>query len=534
MVPCERLAADTDVFIVGAGPTGLMLANQLARRQVRVTIIDRHAGPARETRALGVQARTLEIYAHLGIVARALELGRIATGANVWANGRRLARVALGDAGDGVSPYPYILILGQDDNERILGERLREQGITVQWNTELVACTAHPDHVAITCKDHDGGTRTSTAGWIAGCDGAHSTVRAQSGIGFPGDAYEHVFFVADTEVTGTMVPGEVNVYLWRTGFHLFFPLRGKDHKRRVGIVPEVLRTRQDLTFDDVVPSLRQEAGARLAFARCSWFSTYRIHHRRAARFGAGRAFLLGDAAHVHSPVGAQGMNTGLQDAYNLAWKLALVVADKADAALLDSYERERVPVADRLLATTDRAFRLVISDHPLAGVLRTQVLARLAAFGMRQPRIQAFVFRIVSQTAIRYRGGPLAESTGELPHDAPAAGDRFPWMELALAPDGPIEDLYTRLDDTVFHLLAFGQPAPGDEIGCTDLVRVHAVTADGTNRTALARARVPVPSFYLLRPDGHVGLCGRMLDVAAVRRYLAERVMLHGAALQDD
>ncbi|HSV21301.1 MAG TPA: FAD-dependent monooxygenase [Casimicrobiaceae bacterium] len=525
---------DTDVFIVGAGPTGLMLANQLARRHVRVTIVDRHGGPARETRALGVQARTLEIYAHLGIVARALDLGRIAAGANVWADGRRLARVSLGDAGEGVTPYPYILILGQDDNERIMGDRLREQGVTVQWNTELVACTSHADHVAITCKEADGTTRTSTAAWIAGCDGAHSAVRTQSGIGFPGAAYEHVFFVADAEVTGTMVPGEVNVYLWRSGFHLFFPLRGKDHWRLVGIVPAALRARDDLTFDDIVPSLRHEAGDRLAFARCSWFSTYRIHHRRAARFRAGRAFLLGDAAHVHSPVGAQGMNTGLQDAYNLAWKLALVTDDEADAALLDSYEAERVPVADRLLATTDRAFRVVISDHPLAGLLRTKVLARLAAFGMRQPRIQAFVFRIVSQTAITYRGGPLAQSTGDLPHDAPAAGDRFPWMELALAPEGPIEDLYTRLPDTVFHLLAFGQPAPADDIGCAGLVHVHAVTADGTNRAALARARIPVPSFYLMRPDGHVALCGRMLDVAAVRRYLRERVMLRDAALQDD
>src|SRR5262249_46784376 len=153
------------------------------------------------------------------------------------------------------------------------------------------------------------------------------------GIRFPGAPYEHVFFVADTEVTGSMVPDEVNAYLWRKGFHLLFPMRGKDHWRIVGILPEDLRDRGGVKFEAVVPSLRKETGAGLSVKSCTWFSTYRIHHRSAARFRDRRCFLLGDAAHVHSPVGAQGMNTGLQDAYNLAWKLALVVKDQAGIAL---------------------------------------------------------------------------------------------------------------------------------------------------------------------------------------------------------
>ena len=160
-----------------------------------------------------------------------------------------------------------------------------------------------------------------------------------------------------------MVPDEINVYLWREGFHLFFPMRGTDHWRVVGSCRRSCASRDDLTFEEVVPSVRQEAGSGLSFQRCTWFSTYRIHHRRAARFRDRRCFLLGDAAHIHSPVGAQGMNTGLQDAYNLAWKLALVVSGRAEAALLDSYEDERIPVARRLLSTTDRAFSLVVSDN---------------------------------------------------------------------------------------------------------------------------------------------------------------------------
>ena len=269
---------DTDVLVVGAGPTGLMLANQLVRRGVRVRIVDRHSGPAQQTRALGVQARTLEIYQKLGIVERALELGKIGAGANLWAQGRKMARVPLGNAGRSVTPYPYILILGQDDNERIMGEKLNELGMAVEWNTELIGIEQQPDGVAATLKLPDGRGQTIRAAWVGGCDGARSSVREFNGIGFPGAPYEHVFFVADVEMTGTMVADELNVYLWRDGFHLLFPMRGSDHWRIVGILPAGLRRGDDVQFEAVLPSLRSEAGA-LSIRSCSWFSTYRIHHR---------------------------------------------------------------------------------------------------------------------------------------------------------------------------------------------------------------------------------------------------------------
>jgi 2-polyprenyl-6-methoxyphenol hydroxylase-like FAD-dependent oxidoreductase len=518
---------DTDVLVVGAGPTGLMLANQLVRRGVRVLIIDRHSGPSMQTRALGVQARTLEIYAKLGIVDRALELGKPGTGANMWAQGRKTARVPLGEAGANVTPYPYILILGQDDNEKIMGDKLNELGVSVQWETELVGLAQDPDKVRATLKMPDGSSRTITAAWVGGCDGAHSSVRELSGITFPGAPYEHVFYVADTETTGSMVPGELNVYLWRKGFHLLFPMRGQDHWRIVGIVREQLRDRRDLDIEDVLPSLRSEAGADLSVKTCTWFSTYRIHHRCAARFRDRRCFLLGDAAHIHSPVGAQGMNTGLQDAYNLAWKLAMVVGGRADKSLLDSYEAERLPVAQRLLHTTDRAFRLVVSDNWLAGLWRTQILARLAAFAMSFRRVQALAFRTVSQTGINYRKSPLSEALGGLPDGAPAAGDRFPWLRLKLRPGGLVEDLFQAFDDTHFNLIVIGQPSPIDAgAGLGDVVRTHVLPADPVNDAELARMHIPQPSFYLLRPDGHVGLCGARLEPGAVTRYLSERLHL--------
>jgi 2-polyprenyl-6-methoxyphenol hydroxylase-like FAD-dependent oxidoreductase len=516
---------DRDVLIVGAGPTGLMLANQLVRRGVRVLIIDRNAGPTVQTRALGVQARTLEIYSHLGIAERALELGTRATGANVWAQGRRAARIPFGEIGSDQTPYPFLLVLGQDDNERLLGDALRDHGTAVQWNTELVGLVQERDQVKATLKHSDGTIEEVTVAWVAGCDGARSVVRELSGIPFPGAPYEHIFFVADTQMTGTMVPAEVNVYLWREGFHLFFPMRGTDHWRIVGILPPQLRGRDDLTFEEVIPWVRKEAGSQLSFQACSWFSTYRIHHRSAARLREGRCFLLGDAAHIHSPVGAQGMNTGLQDAYNLAWKLALVVSGRADATLLDSYEAERYPVAKRLLETTDRAFSLIVSDSWLAGLFRTHVLAKLMAMAMGRDRFQRLAFRTISQTGIRYPNSPLAETIGTLAETAPRAGDRFPWLRLKLRPDGPVEDLFEKLDDRQFNLIVFGQaPPPVEALGLGDLLRVYAVPSDPANDRELSRAQIPRPSFYLVRPDGYIGLAGTHPDAAAVTRYVSGRL----------
>jgi len=523
---------DTDVLIVGAGPTGLMLANQLARRGVKPIIIDRHSGPAQQTRAMAVQARTMEIYAQMGLAEEALALGRTTVAMNMWTNGQHSARVPIGDIGANLSPFPFVLMLGQDDNERIMGAKLRELGVRVAWNTELVSFEQKADHVVAQVRQPDGTVRSITAAWIAGCDGARSPVREFSRIGFPGAPYAQTFFVADTEARGSMISNELNIYLLRDGFHLFFAMRGTDRWRVIGMLPEELRARDDVTFDDVIPSLKREAGADLDFRACDWFSVYRIHHRAAERFRDRRAFLLGDAAHIHSPAGAQGMNTGLQDAYNLAWKLALVVQGKAAPALLDTYEQERIPVARRLLETTDRAFQAVVSQGWLPTLMRTKVIARVAAAAMKFARVRELVFRTVSQTGIRYPDSALSQALPGLPADAPKAGDRFPWMRLRLRVDGPAEDLYRVLDDMRFNLLAFGPDvaADGATQGFGDLVRVHVIQGVG-NEEPLARAGISQPSFYLLRPDGHVGLCGPGFDAPAIRRYLVSRVRADTRAL---
>lgn len=524
------IPTNTDVLIVGAGPTGLMLANQLARRGVRPLIIDKNPSPSIHTKALGVQARTLEIYSHLGIAERALELGTRAIGANLWVEARRVARIPLGDIGRDLSPYPFLLILGQDDNERLLGEALRKHGIDVEWNTELVDLVQTSEHATAKLKRADGSQLEVKADWIAGCDGPHSAVRTLNKIDFVGAPYEHVFFVADTHLTGPMTPGELNIYLWRGGFHLFFPMR-VDHWRVVGILPANLQDRDDLEFDEVFPSVRKETGPSLSLQACTWFSTYRIHHRRAERFHDRRCFLLGDAAHVHSPVGAQGMNTGLQDAYNLAWKLALVTSGRASSGLLDSYELERVPVADRLLKTTDQAFQVISSDRWLAGLFRTRIAGKLAAFAMTFERTRQLAFRTISQIGISYPKSPLSETLG-LPESGPQAGDRFPWLRLKFESNGPPEDLFSRLDDTRFNLIVIGARSLPDDSSAVSLFRsaadglllTHQIPDDPVNDKELTRAHIPKPSFYLLRPDCHIGLAGTQLDGASLQRYFAGRL----------
>jgi hypothetical protein len=213
------------------------------------------------------------------------------------------------------------------------------------------------------------------------------------------------------------------------------------------------------------------------------------------------------------------MNTGLQDAYNLAWKLAAVVQGEADARLLDSYEADRLPVAERLLQTTDRGFSLVVSDTWTAAFFRTRIAARIAAFAMRFERVRRLAFLTVSQTGIGYLASPLSRTLGDLPADAPRAGERFPWLRLRLRAGGPVEDLFQALDDTRWTLLVFGEASP-PAIGGG--VQIRVVPADPDNARELERARIPAQSFFLLRPDGHVGLAGARFDAEAIERYLAD------------
>ena len=509
----NRPIRDTDVLIVGAGPTGLVLALWLTRLGVRVKIVDQTAEPGTTSRALAVQARTLELYRQIGLADAVVERGRKMVAANLWVAGRNVARALFGNMGVDISPFPYALIFPQDEHERLLIDRLTEAGVEVERRTELLGFEDAKGSVIARLKRPDGTQETCEAAYIAGCDGAHSRVRETLQIGFPGGVYAHLFYVADVEASGTAMNGEVNIGLDATDFLAVFPLKREGRARLVGTVTqEAEGQHENLSWNDV--SKRVIEWMSIDVERVNWFSTYRVHHRVADHFRKGCAFLAGDAAHIHSPVGGQGMNTGIGDAVNLAWKLAAVLDGRAAADILDSYEPERIAFARRLVATTDQAFTAVTSDGAMARRLRLNLVPRLMPLLFRLAMVRRFMFRTVSQTSVNYRGSSLSEGHAGTVH----GGDRLPWVKAE--PRGLAQDNFAPLAALDWQVHVYGDPRPGLEAVCEGRkLPLHVfpwrpeMRPSGLRRNAL----------YLVRPDGYVALADPEGSATAVTSYLNAR-----------
>ncbi len=494
----------TDVLIAGAGPTGLVLALWLHRQAVRVRIIDKANGPGTASRALAVHARTLEFYAMLGIAEEMIEAGRKVAALNLWALGRHRARVPIGDIGEGLSPYPFVLILPQDVHERLLLAHLQGLGVPVEYRTELLG---FEQRGSVVTADIDGpsGQQAVEARFLCGCDGAHSFVRSQLGVDFAGGNYNDLFYVADVTASGPPINGELHVFMSRSRFHIVFPLERDNTARLVGLVPPRVRDKPDLRLEDCTPGIGKEA--RLSISVVNWFSTYHVSHRVAGRFRAGRVFLLGDAGHIHSPAGGQGMNTGIGDAINLAWKLAEVVKGQASPALLDSYEDERIGFARQLVDTTDRGFALAVSKSFFARLIRLRLLPLIMPTLFRFARLRRLIFRTISQIGITYRGiSPNQGRAGNV-----AAGDRLPWVagENGLGNFAPLKGVGWQVH-------VFGSASPDVTTFCKEktLFLYQRSLSRETRHAGLQQ-----DALYLVRPDGHVGFASPSQDIAALRRY---------------
>ncbi len=505
------LNRNTDVLVVGAGPTGLVLALWLTRLNVRVRIVDKTAEPGTTSRAIALQARTLELYRQVGLADAVVEGGRKAGAANLWVAGKQVARAVLGDMGKGLSPFPYALIFPQDEHERLLIDRLAGGGVEVERQTELVDFTDTDGRVVARLKRPDGTIETCAAAYVAGCDGAHSLVRETLKIGFPGGTYAHLFYVADVEASGATMNGEVHVALDTTDFLAVFPLKDQGRARLIGTVrADAEHHHENLSWNDV--SRRVIEWMRIDVERVHWFSTYHVHHRVADEFRKRRAFLLGDAAHIHSPVGGQGMNTGIGDAVNLAWKLAAVLNGRADQSLLDSYEPERIAFARRLVATTDQAFTGVTSDGPIARRVRLNVVPVVIPMIFTFAATRRFMFRTISQTAVNYRGSSLSEGRAGTVH----GGDRLPWV-TANANDA---DNFTPLTSLDWQVHVYGDAAPEIQATCAErTLPLHVFPW----RPAIGRTGLRRGAAYLVRPDGYVALACPEGSGTVVASYLDAR-----------
>jgi 2-polyprenyl-6-methoxyphenol hydroxylase-like FAD-dependent oxidoreductase len=502
------MAKHCEVLIVGAGPTGLVLALWLTRLGTTVRIIDKTAAAGTTSRALAVQARTLELYRQLDLTDTVLALGHKIPAINLWVKGQPKARLGFATVGGDLTPYPFLHIFPQDQHERLLIKRLEELGVAVERRTELLGYTEQDDRVVARLRGPEGHEESCEATYLAGCDGARSLVRETMGTGFPGGTYRQVFYVADVDLKGAVANGELHIDLDEADFLAVFPLAGAGRARLIGTVhdqradnPETLR------FEDV--SHRAIENLKVQVEKVNWFSTYRVHHRVTDHFRKSRAFVLGDAAHIHSPAGGQGMNTGIGDAVNIAWKLHAVLKGRAPDALLDSYDTERSKFARRLVATTDKVFTFATAEGRLADVIRTRiaplVMPRLIGFEFARE----YLFRTVSQIMLNYRDSPLSSGTAGHVH----GGDRLPWA------GGVGGDNFTPLANPVWQIHVYGSVRPELATWCAERrLPLHRFDWSSEHETAgLARDAV-----YLIRPDTYVALVDTTGAADAIERYFTQ------------
>ena len=499
----------SDVLIIGAGPTGLVLALWLTKLGVNVRVLDKTAEPGTTSRALAVQARTLELYRQLNLTDAVVERGHKVPAVNLWVKGEPAARLPFERIGSDLTPYPFLHIFPQDQHERLLIERLEALGVSVERRTELVSFTDGGERVIARLRGPEGQEETCEASYIAGCDGARSIVRETIGTGFRGGTYRQLFYVADVEAAGPALDGELHVDLDEADFLAVFPLAGKGRARLIGTVRDERADHANtLKFEDV--SDRAITNLKVNVQKVNWFSTYHVHHRVTEHFRKGRAFLLGDAAHIHSPAGGQGMNTGIGDAINLAWKLATVLAGHAPDKLLDSYEAERIGFARRLVATTDRVFSFATAEGRIADILRTRVAPVLFPKVIAFEAVREYIFRTVSQITLNYRGCPL--STGSAGHVH--GGDRLPWVSI----DG--KDNFESLAAITWQVHVYGSASAELATWCASHdVPLHVFDWRSEHDAAgLAR-----DAAYLLRPDTYVALADASGAPATLDRYCADR-----------
>ncbi|MCG1038563.1 MULTISPECIES: FAD-dependent monooxygenase [Burkholderiaceae] len=577
------------VLIVGAGPTGLAAAMSLARAGIALRVIDRAPCPATTSRAIGIQARTLELLELHRVVEPFIEIGHRGRAAHLYSNGQTLLRL---DFDPLQTRYPYLLFVDQSQTESILAEHLRKFGVDIERGVELIGLQQDAAGVDATLRLPDGRVQTQRVRYLVGADGAHSTVRHLLGGAFAGETLAQSFLLADLRVDWALPVDEFQLFASAEGLAGIFPLGGDRYRLiadrppvgaahqaavRIGLlhatssptvgagaqpegrlvggrltqIGDVEDRERETDDDNAGPSLdecqqwvERRIHVPVRLSQLAWSSYYHIHSRMVERLRTGNVFLAGDAVHVHSPAGAQGMNTGIHEALNLGWKLAQVLNGGAPDHLLDTYHLERNPIERGVLRQTRFVTHLVEADHGVLRLVRDQLIPLIASLGP----VRDAARRAVSELAIQYRRSPL---TLECPLDGGVrAGERAP-DALVHVMDGPLGqvpyvarlfDLYDPVNFTLLVMTSANddEPRAGEEAGALGsfaakieaLLRARVRTwrvsdtqqpcdASGESASSLAfsygRTR---PCFYLVRPDGYVAARGRLLsDAPALLRY---------------
>lgn len=484
--------ASVDVLVVGAGPTGLTLAGECLRHGLTVRIIDMASAPCDQSRAIAVHARTLEIFDDLGIGDRLIDRGKKLVGATLWAGGPEpIARV---DFDSLPSRHRYVLSIAQAQTEEVLGELCAQRGAEVERSTELLSF--RQDGTGVTAKlKGPAGESTCRAAWLVGCDGAHSVVRKGMGVSFEGETYDEKLFLADVKIAWDVRDDRISTWFGDDGLVACFPLP-EGRWRVVGTIPAGDERTEPPSLETIQTMVRMLSGTPAVVTDPVWLARFKVHCRQVAHYRDDRVFLAGDAAHIHSPAGGQGMNTGIQDAHNLAWKLALVHRGDARGALLDTYEAERHAVGKAMLAATDAATKIgVIKSAPVRGT-RNQVARFLSSF----ESVQYKIAESLSELGIAYTKSPIVhEDTtgllnarlgtaagGETPtlssvrefSAGPSAGQRAPDGKVTLAGEGGTKRLLETVDSKKHVVLLFD----GRSASAEGYPRLGAIAASITTR----------------------------------------------------
>ena len=513
---------DNDVLIVGAGPTGLVLALWLAKLGVDVRIIDKTLAPGTTSRALAVQARTLELYRQLDMAGTVVARGHKVAAVNLWVKGKAAARLAFETVGADLTPYAFLQIFPQDEHERLLIERLGDLGVSVERQTELVAYTDEGGPSSRASATSKGASRSARRA---------SSPAATAPLGrAPNDGRRVPRRNLSADLLCRRCRRQRSRSRWRAAhrsrrsrFPRGLPVGRAGRARLIGTVRDERADHADtLRFEDV--SDRAITNLKVKVGNVNWFSTYHVHHRVTEHFRKGRAFLLGDAAHIHSPAGGQGMNTGIGDAINLAWKLEAVLARHAPDSLLDSYELERIGFARRLVSTTDRVFTLATADGAIADIVRTRVAPVLFPAAISFEAVREFIFRTVSQITLNYRGGPLSAGVAGHVH----GGDRLPWAAI----DG--SDNFASLAAMTWQVHVYGTARADLIAWCTDNdVSLHTFDwqsgyeAAGLGRNALYLLD-PIPTSRWPTLPGRPPHCNATLLTEGCNRSPVNRVIVPG------
>lgn len=512
-----------NIIIVGAGPTGLMFANQLTRFGVDFIILDQKSGPTDQSRALVVQARSLEIYEQMGLSDQIVADGQANDGMNLYKNGKITASVTLVNSDEKSTPFPDLMMYEQSKNEALLYNNLLAQNKNVQWNTNITAIEQVNDFYTLKGRQ-DNKDVSYQCKYLIACDGSKSMVRDFSKVPFSGGSYLDVFFVADTHVNGGFSSNKLSLFLRKNGVNMLFPMKGKDHFRILGILPVEYYHRDDLPFEEILDKAKTGMQMPVTFYDTNWHSTYRLHHKKVQHFSKDNIFFAGDAAHVHSPAGGQGMNTGLQDAYNLAWKLALVQKDKAGVALLHTYHEERNPVAENLLKTTDQLFSIMSTNSFWYGVFRLYFIPFFVPLITKSKTVRSQIFLLISQIKINYLSSSLSKGkAGKI-----QAGLRLPYFFVTQ--NGTTVSIYKLVKEKAinpFTVLFFNVPSDAFTQLDRSFFNLVSIEVNNINKKTFNEIRLSSSFIIVVRPDNYIGYISSNVEIQEINEFMKKAYYLN-------